>query len=65
MARKDGPGLYWQFLEFMGMTWPGNKEPPPPEVPPDAPRCSACLNPMRPVGSGWECPHHSAAGDAP
>lgn len=65
MARKDGPGLFWQFLEFMGMTWPGNKEPPSPAVPPDAPLCSACHNPMHPVGPGWQCPHHPTASPLP
>lgn len=60
MSTKDGPGVWWQFLEFMGMTWPGHKEKAA-RVPPDAPRCSACHNPMERDGDGWRCPHHPHA----
>lgn len=60
MTEERGPGLIWQFLEFMGMTWPGHKNPPPdPSV--GAPRCSACTNPMRRDGQRWRCPHHPDA----
>jgi len=60
MRTKDGPGLFWQFLEFMGMTWPGHKKPPPdPYV--GAPRCASCGNPMDRDGDRWCCPHHPSA----
>ncbi len=60
MTDKSGPGLFWQFLEFMGMTWPGEKSPPP-DPNAGAPACSACGNRMRRAGDGWRCPHHPTA----
>lgn len=64
MTEKDGPGVIWQFLEFMGMTWPGKKAPPPdPDA--GAPLCSACGNPMQRHADGWRCPHHPTAEPAP
>ncbi|MCA9547926.1 MAG: hypothetical protein KC613_26155 [Myxococcales bacterium] len=59
MARRDGPGVWWQLLEFMGMTWPGRKGAPPP---PDGPPCPACGNPTE-VGEDGRarCPHHPNA----
>lgn len=63
MSESRGPGLWWQFLEFMGMTWPGHKAPPPdPDL--GAPPCSACHNPMRRAEGGWRCPHHPDAAPA-
>lgn len=60
MSEPRGPGLWWQFLEFVGMTWPGHKRPPPdPQA--DAPPCSACQNPMHRVDGEWACPHHPGA----
>lgn len=62
MSAQKGPGLWWQFLEFVGMTWPGHKKPPPdPNL--GAPPCSACGNLMRRPADGadWRCPHHPAA----
>ncbi|MCB9530049.1 MAG: hypothetical protein R3F65_13030 [bacterium] len=59
MTEKEGPGLWWQFLEFMGMTWPGRPRRAAPEA---APRCSACHNAMvRDARGAWQCPHHPAA----
>ncbi|MCA9559209.1 MAG: hypothetical protein H6704_31075 [Myxococcales bacterium] len=60
MRKQDGPGLWWQFLEFMGMTWPGHKQRAAPEA---APRCSACGNPAErdPDTGAWRCPVHTTA----
>lgn len=64
MAPKaEGPGLWWQFLEFMGMTWPGHKSAPP-DPTRDAPRCSACHNPMTGSPGAWRCVHHPGAAPA-
>lgn len=60
MSAKDGPGLWWQFLEFMGMTWPGHPEKAQKiETPP---LCASCHNKMtRGDGGGWRCEHHPHA----
>lgn len=55
MARKDGPGLWWQLLEFMGMTWPGQKQRAERTL---GPACPACGNPSERSGAGWRCPDH-------
>lgn len=60
MRRKDQPGLWWQFLELVGMTWPGHAdEPVKPEAPP---RCASCHNKMSRADDGrWRCAHHPNA----
>lgn len=56
-GRSDGPGYFWQLLEFFGMTWPGHRE----KRVEIAPRCSACGNPATRVGTDWRCKHHPQA----
>ncbi|MFN3198641.1 MAG: hypothetical protein ACE366_09550 [Bradymonadia bacterium] len=52
-------GLWGQFVEMVGISWPGR-----PEVPkPTAPVCMACLNPAQNIAADgetprWQCPHH-------
>ena len=58
MPSKQGPGLWWQLLEFMGMTWPGKAEVVPVEP---GPPCLACGNPSEKVAGHWRCPHHPNA----
>ncbi len=59
MARRDGPGIWWQFLEFMGMTWPGHKAK---AVRPSGPPCPACGNPSQQGDDQrFHCAHHPHA----
>jgi hypothetical protein len=42
---QDGPNLWWQFLEFMGMTWPGKlKQQKQDQIPKKIGKCQACQN---------------------
>jgi len=59
-AKDNGPGVWWQFLEFMGMTWPGHKKrAADPNI--GAPLCSSCQNPMHREHDRWTCAHHPSA----
>lgn len=60
LKHKDGPGLWWQFLEFMGMTWPGHPEKA--AEPSAPPACASCHNTMTRADDGaWRCEHHPDA----
>lgn len=58
LGTANGPGWFWQLLEFFGMTWPGHKAQAAAEA---APRCCACGNPAVQSDGDWRCPHHPAA----
>lgn len=57
-ADGEGPGWFWQLLEFFGMTWPGRARE---QEVARAPICTACGNPARRDGDAWRCPHHPTA----
>ncbi len=60
VKQKDGPGLWWQLLEFMGMSWPGRRHPRAATETP--PVCAACGNAACKGEDGaWRCAVHAHA----
>ncbi len=65
MSNQDeGPNLWWQFLEFMGMTWPGKlKKTKTSALPTKKGICSACYNKAKydAQQDKWYCSNHPNA----
>jgi hypothetical protein len=62
--QEEGPNLWWQFLEFMGMTWPGKlKKPKANPTPAKKGICSACHNQAKydKNKDSWYCSNHPNA----
>ncbi len=60
---QNGPNLWWQFLEFMGMTWPGKLKKKSEEKPTQIGKCQACHNLAKydAKQDRWYCKNHPSA----